>query len=178
MRVSNLVVFALSSISVAFAQTAADVLGLVTRLNTELQSSAPGDITPKLTALTTQIKSLGTSLSIDPSTRSLIAVQGASIMSRVANQGMTVGPGALGGDIQLALKGFLVEIGLCVPDVDKEISRMLVDVSVPVFLKNNFGGAMAVLSQADSKTPVVDVNMDGQLLAVDVNVGGGSVSVL
>ncbi|CAE6470740.1 unnamed protein product [Rhizoctonia solani] len=177
MRVSNLVVFALSSISVAFAQTATDVLGAVTRSNTELQSSAPGEITSKLTALTTQLESLGTSLPTEPSTTSLIAVQAASIVSRVADQGMSVGPGALGGDIQSALKGFLEGIGRCVPGVDKEISRTLVDVSVQVFLKNNVGGAMAVLSQADAKAPLVDASVNLDLLAVDVNVGGGSVSI-
>ncbi|KDN33651.1 hypothetical protein RSAG8_13252, partial [Rhizoctonia solani AG-8 WAC10335] len=177
MRVSILGLFVLSSISVAFAQNATDALGLLSRSNTEFQSSAPGEITPRIVSLTTQLESLGSSLPTEPSTTSQIAVQAASIVSRVANQGMSVGPGALGGDIQSALKGFLESLGRCVPGVDKEIARTLVDVGVQVFLKNNVGGAMAVLSQADRKAPVVGATVNVGASSVGLNVGGASVSV-
>ncbi|CAE7163248.1 unnamed protein product [Rhizoctonia solani] len=146
------------------------MLGLLTQSNSEIHSCAPGDITPKLTALTTQFEIYGASIQTDPSMKSQMAIQAASIVSHVASQGMNVGPDALGGDVQAALKGFLESIGRCVPGVDNYIGRML-SVNDQVFLKNNVGGAMAVLSQADEKQFVgVDVSL-GEL-AVELNVGG------
>ncbi|KAG8697077.1 hypothetical protein FRC11_000278 [Ceratobasidium sp. 423] len=168
MKVSNLALVVLSSISLAFAQNASDALALVSKFNNEFQSSAPSEITSKLTSLTTQLQSFG-SLLADPSTKSLIAVQAASIVSHVATQGMSVGPDALGGDVQSALKGFLQGVGGCVEGVDKEISRTL-SVDVQVFLKNNAGNAMAVLSQAD-RNPLVDINIGTGGVVVDARVG-------
>ncbi|KAH7326930.1 hypothetical protein B0J17DRAFT_632862 [Rhizoctonia solani] len=171
MRFPTLAFFALSTVSLVFGQngtgSANDVLGVVSTCNNDLQSSPPGDIAPKLVSSTAQLQSLGSSLPCDPSTASQIAIQGASIISRVAKQGMSVGPDALGGDVQGALKGFLEGVGRCVEGADKEISRMLVDVSAQVFLKNNAGGAMAVLSQAERKAPVVAAS-------VNIGLGGGS----
>ncbi|CAE6537857.1 unnamed protein product [Rhizoctonia solani] len=168
MQISNLVLFALSSIPLAFAQNASDALALVSRYNNEFQSCAPSEITPKLTALTTQLQSLGSSLPCDPSTKSQIAVQAASIVSRVANQGMSVGPDALGGDAQAALKEFLQGVGGCVEGADKEMSRMM-PVVAQVFMKNNMGGAMAVLSQADKIPLGVHVEAGGVEVTTGVN---------
>ncbi|KAJ1306355.1 hypothetical protein OPQ81_007361 [Rhizoctonia solani] len=165
MRVSNLVLFALSSVSLAFAQNgASDALALVTTFNNQFQSSQPSETAPQLVSLTTQLQSLGKSLPTDPSTKSQIAVQAAAIVSRVASQGMSVGPGALGGDIQSALKAFLEGVGGCVEGVDKEISRLL-GVGVQVFLKNNVGSAMAVLSRADSQPLVANVQVGASVNA-------------
>ena len=51
------------------------------------------------------------------------------------------------------------------------------EVGVQVFLKNNMGDAMAVLSKADEKAPVEDASVNVELLAVDLDVGGGRISV-
>ncbi|CAE6517392.1 unnamed protein product [Rhizoctonia solani] len=170
MRFPTLALFALSAVSLVFGQNgtgaANEVLGIVSTCNNELQSSPAEDITSKLVSVTAQLQSLGSSLQCDPSTASQIAIQGASIISHVAKQGMSVGPDALGGDVQGALKGFLEGIGRCVEGTDKEISRTL-PVNVQVFLKNNVGDAMAVLSQAENKPPVVATT-------VNIGTGGGS----
>ncbi|CAE6465269.1 unnamed protein product [Rhizoctonia solani] len=173
MRFTNLVLFALCSVSLAFAQTAgtgsaSDALAFVSKANNELQSGPASDITPKLTSLTAQLQALGSPLPVDQDTKSKIAVQGASIVKYVANQGMNVGPDALGGDMQSALKAFLEAMGLCVPGVDKEISRVL-DVVAQVFLKNNAGNAMAVLSKAEQGN--VHVAVGGIDLSLGLPIG-------
>ncbi|CUA72813.1 hypothetical protein RSOLAG22IIIB_10316 [Rhizoctonia solani] len=139
-----------------------------------MQSSAPGDITPKLKSLTAQLGTFQPSVPTEPTTTSQLAVQAASIASYVANQGMNVGPGALGGDVQSALKEFLEVIGRCVPGADKETSRTM-SVPVQVFLKNNLGGALAVLSEADRNPVAVEATVDG--LGIGSSLGGASVSV-
>ncbi|KAF8672528.1 hypothetical protein RHS04_07788 [Rhizoctonia solani] len=157
MKLTNLVLFALSSVSVAFGQTAGaapanDALALVSKCNNDLQAGPPGEITSKLTGLTVEIKSLCSALQADPEMglemRSKIAVQMATMIKYVAHEGMSVGPGALGGNMQSALKALLEEMRVCVPGVDKETSRVLVDIPAQVFLKNNAGDALAVLSEA------------------------------
>ncbi|ELU43049.1 hypothetical protein AG1IA_02927 [Rhizoctonia solani AG-1 IA] len=133
MKLTNLVLFALSSVSVAFGQTAGaapanDALALVSKCNNDLQAGPPGEITSKLTGLTAEIKSLCSALQADPEMglemRSKIAVQMATMIKYVAHEGMSVGPGALGGNMQSALKALLEEMRVCVPGVDKETSRV------------------------------------------------------
>ncbi|CAE6368291.1 unnamed protein product [Rhizoctonia solani] len=171
MRFTNLVLFALSSVSFAFAQTAKtdnDVYGFVSKLFIELQSGPASEVTPKITALTSQLQTLcGDPLPTDPDTRSRIAVQAAGIVKQVANQGMTVGPGGLGGDMQSAIKILLETMEQCVPGVNKDIARVPVGISPLVFMKNNAGDALKVLSDA-TRGPVNDGH-DG---LIDLGLGG------
>ncbi|QRW16683.1 hypothetical protein RhiXN_04685 [Rhizoctonia solani] len=164
MKLTNLVLFALSSVSVAFGQTAGAARKRRARARVQMQQRSPGwppgEITSKLTGLTVEIKSLfGASGGPGDGPGDEIENRGANgyddqnpkprtkSRSKQHRSSHLADSNNSGGE---ALKDLVVALEKQVPGVDKEIYRIL-NVGTIAKLRANGGSVAPVLNVAEVK---------------------------